>query len=60
MFTAGLFVFGYSARLSRNTLFLYLCCITVSVTTSLVIVMILISRLIYKVCALYNFCLFVF
>lgn len=49
MFLVGLFVFGYSARLSHNTLFYYLCGISIGVTTSFIIIIILIGRLIPKV-----------
>lgn len=50
----GLIMFGYSARLSHNTLFYYLCGITIGVTTSFIIIIILIGRLIPKV-STYNF-----
>ncbi|XP_025204616.1 nuclear envelope integral membrane protein 1 [Melanaphis sacchari] len=48
MFIVGIFLFGYSARLSHNSLFYYLCGITVGVTASFVIIILLISRLIPK------------
>jgi len=54
MFIVGIFLFGYSARLSHNSLFYYLCGITVGVTASFVIIILLISRLIPKVCIFYN------
>ncbi|KAL5243648.1 hypothetical protein ACI65C_011058 [Semiaphis heraclei] len=43
MFIVGIFLFGYSARLSHNSLFYYLCGITVGVTASFVIIILLIS-----------------
>lgn len=49
MFMVGLFLFSYSARLSHNSLFYYLCGITIGVTASFVVIIILISRLIPKV-----------
>jgi len=55
MFIVGIFLFGYSARLSHNSLFYYLCGITVGVTASFVIIILLISRLIPKVCIFYNY-----
>ncbi|XP_015373750.1 PREDICTED: nuclear envelope integral membrane protein 1 [Diuraphis noxia] len=48
MFIVGIFLFGYSARLSHNSLFYYLCGITVGVTASFVVIILLISRLIPK------------
>lgn len=48
MFIVGIFLFGYSARLSHNSLFYYLCGVIVGVTASFVIIILLISRLIPK------------
>ncbi|CAI6347603.1 unnamed protein product [Macrosiphum euphorbiae] len=48
MFIVGICLFGYSARLSHNSLFYYLCGITVGVTASFVIIILLIGRLIPK------------
>lgn len=55
MFLVGLFLFGYSARLSHNSLFYYLCGITIGVSASVLIIIILISRLIPKVCTIINY-----
>lgn len=49
MFIVGLFLFEYSARLSHNSLFYYLCGMTIGVTASFMIIILLISRLIPKV-----------
>lgn len=54
IFIIGLLLFGYSAQLSHNLLFYYLCGITVGVTASFVIIIILISRFIPKVCILFT------
>ncbi|XP_025416716.1 nuclear envelope integral membrane protein 1a [Sipha flava] len=48
MFIIGIFLFGYSSRLSHNSLFYYLCGITIGVTASFIIIILLISRLIPK------------
>lgn len=60
MFIVGLFLFGYSARLSHNSLFYYLCGITIGVTASFVIIILLISRLIPKVCTLCSMYIYFF
>lgn len=54
MFLIGLFLFGYSSRLSHNSLFYYLCGISIGVTASLFIIILFIGRLIPKVSALFN------
>jgi len=48
MFIVGLLLFRYSDRLSHNSLFYYLCGITIGVTTSFLIIILFISRLIPK------------
>jgi len=51
----GLLLFAYSAQLSHNSLFYYLCGITIGVTTSFLIIILFISRFIPKVCILSMF-----
>ncbi|VVC24562.1 NEMP family [Cinara cedri] len=48
MFLVGVLLFGYSARLSHNSAFYYLCGITIGVSASFIIVLFLIGRLIPK------------
>lgn len=60
MFIVGLLLFGYSARLSYNSLFYYLCGITIGVSASFVIILLLISRLIPKVSAPVRYVVFFF
>ncbi|XP_050434770.1 nuclear envelope integral membrane protein 1 [Adelges cooleyi] len=48
MFIIGLYLFAYSARLSYNSLFYYLCGITIGVCASFLVVIFFISRFIPK------------
>lgn len=49
LFVVGVLLFAYSAQLSHNLLFYYLCGITIGVTTSFFIIILFISRFIPKV-----------
>lgn len=60
IFIIGLLLFGYSAQLSHNLLFYYLCGITVGVTASFVIIILLISRFIPKVCILLTLYIYIY
>lgn len=60
MFLIGLFFFGYSSRLSHNSLFYYLCGISIGVTASLFVIILFIGRLIPKVSELFNVILVIY
>jgi len=49
IFVVGLLLFSYSDRLSGNSLFYYLCAITISIATSFFVIIMLVGRLIPKV-----------